>query len=274
MRKPLQYSTKYIDEELKYEQLKWEKEKQGIYEDNFNYLETVLQRLDERLEEHRYDWIIDSLCDLHRGYSSKGDRHLQIDVDTKKAKEYHYLSALAGELCYAMVAKGFPHHFMDSGYPYNFKEKNFNFSRNAILANEYELALKIAGEDTIEGALILQDYERACAILPESPEEESISQDELKQCMWAIAHNDEKMFNRYMEKRIRVLRRQGRIMAVIIDSWGLAVIKLAQQRGISCSLDVIELPQQLLDNIRIDTSGLILPMADKINSILHEKSCL
>ncbi|MDE6016353.1 MAG: hypothetical protein K2H41_11770 [Acetatifactor sp.] len=56
-----------------------------------------------------------------------------------------------------------------------------------------------------------------------------------------------------------------------IDSWGLAVIKLANQRGIACYLNVIELPQSLLDDNRLDTSNLVLPIADKINAVLHER---
>jgi len=54
-----------------------------------------------------------------------------------------------------MVDEGFPCHCYDSGYPYNFKKKNFIFSHNAILANEPELALRVTGDDTLEGALML-----------------------------------------------------------------------------------------------------------------------
>ncbi len=270
---PLQYSTKHIDALIK--ELQRQQEEKKMNKDNsINYFEMLLQRLDERIQKHQYDWIIDSLCELHRSYSSSGDFNLQITGNAKIAKEKYYLSALAGELCYAMVEKGFPHHVLDSGHPYDFKKKNLNFSKAAILVNEYGLALKIAGEDTIEGALIMQDYEKACAILPDSPEDESIKKDELTQCMWAIAHNDEKMFNKYITKRIKLLRRQARIMATFNDSWGMAVLKLAKKRGISCNLNVIELPQQLLDEERIDTSGLILPRADKIQSIINENSCL
>lgn len=270
MHKPLQYSTKYIEERLKYEQNIVEKRRQGIYVNDYNFFEMVLKKLDERLKTHQYDYIIDSLRDLRTSYYSDGTSYLKIDVDTKKAKECYYLSALVSELIYAMVAKGFSHHCMDSGYPYDFKKRTFYFSQGAILANEYELALKIAGEDTLGGALILQDYERACEMLPESPEDESICRNEITQCMWALAHNDEKLFNKYIEKRIRVLRRQGKIYAVTLDDCSLVMIKLAQRRGISCNLNVIELPQQYLDDIRIDTSGLFLPMVDEINSILHK----
>ena len=87
--------------------------------------------------------------------------------------------------------------------------------------------------------------------------------------MWAIAHGDEKLFNKYLEKRIKMLRCYARLSPTTFDSWGLAVIKLAQQRGIQCNLNVIELPYQLLDDIRIDTSGLTFPKAEQIHSIIN-----
>ncbi|MDE6641472.1 MAG: hypothetical protein K2K63_13210 [Acetatifactor sp.] len=81
----------------------------------------------------------------------------------------------------------------------------------------------------------MQDYARAQTFLPEDPEDPSIWLD-----------------------------------VITLDSWGLTVIKLARQRGIECNLNVIELPQSLLDDVRIDTSGLVLPAADKINAVLQE----
>lgn len=89
--------------------------------------------------------------------------------------------------------------------------------------------------------------------------------------MWAIAHADEKLFNKYMEKRIKMLRRYARLSPTTFDSWGLAAIKLAHQRGIRCNLNVIELPYQFLDDIRIDTSGLTFSKAEQIRSIIGEK---
>ena len=124
---------------------------------------------------------------------------------------------------------------------------------------------------TLEGALIMQDYERAQTFLPEDPEDPSICRSELRQCMWAIAHRDEKAFNKYMENRIKMLRRQARLSVTTLDSWGLTVIKLARQRGIECNLNVIELPLSLLDDFRIDTSGLVLPAAEKL-MLFYRKS--
>jgi len=269
MHKQFTYSTKYLDKQLEYERSKWEKGQQGIFVGD--YMEIVLQRLKDRIAKKEYDWIINDLCNLHAYYSNKADNYMRIDADAQKSKEYHYLAALVSELCYTMVAKGFPHYCYDSGRPYNFKKKNFVFSHNAILANEPELALRVTGDDTLEGALILQNYERACEMLPQNPNNGTAHTDELWQCMWAIAHKDEKAFNQYMEQEIRSLRSQERYEPVTLDALGLAVIKLANQCGISCNLHVIELPQQLLDDTRIDTSGLFLPMADEIRTIIHTK---
>ncbi len=273
MRKSLDYSTKYIDKKLERDQMLWDKAKQEI-QDGEHFEKMMFQRLDQEIAEQKYDWIIDSLSHLFFCYAGNGDRYLQLDADTKKAKENYYIAASVGVLCYEMIEKGFSHHISDSGYPYDFKKKNFNYSKVAILANESELALKMTGDDTVEGALILQDYERACTILPENPEDEFLCKDEIRQCMWAIAHGDEKLFNKYMEKRIKTLRRYARLSPMSFDSWGLAVVKLASQREMSCDLNVRELPQQLLDDIKIDTSGLIFPRTEQIRDIINKKGIL
>ena len=269
MKKLLNYSTKYIDNELKRVRLCLKSTKPGI--DLGSDKEVWYQRLDQRIAERAYDWIINSLCDLFWCYATEGDLRMQLDTNTKTAKESYYLAASIGVLCYEMIEKGFSHHVVDSGYPYDFKKKNFNFSKTAILANEYEMALKMTGNDTVEGALVLEDYQMACKILPESPEDDSIGTDDIRQCMWAVAHGDEMLFNKYMEKRIKILRRYARLSPRVFDSWGLAVVKLAQRRGLKCNLNVIELPYQLLDDIKIDASGLFFPKAEQVRSIIDEK---
>lgn len=267
MRKQMPYSTKYIDAQLKRNQIRWDKVKQEIY-DGYDLMEIPLQRLDERIKKQEYDWIIDSLSDLYFCYFSQGDYYLQMESDIKRAKDNYYLAALSGTLLYEMLKEGFSYHISDSGYPYDFKKKNFNYAKAAILVNEYELALKMTGEDTIEGALVLQNYKGACAMIPENPEDGSICKNEILQCMWAIAHGDEKLFNKYMEKRIKMLRHYARINPITFDSWGLAVVKLAKRRELSCDLNVIELPQNLLDDIKINTSGLIFPRVEQIHFII------
>lgn len=267
MKKQLSHSTKYIDVKIKQYQ---ENAKHGLYT-NTDYKELLYQRLDKRIAEQSYDWIINSLCDLFFEYAGCGDIRMQLDADRAAAKESYYIAALIGVLCYEMIEKGFSHHVLDSGYPFDFKKNNFSFSKAAILANEHELALKITGTDTVEGALVSHDYPLACALLPKSPEDDSISTDEIQQCMWAIAYADEKLFNKYLEKRIKMLRRYAPISPTTFDSWGLTAIKLAQQRGIQCNLNVIELPYHLLDDNRIETSGLTFPKTAQIRSIIDEK---
>ena len=260
--KKMPYSTIYIDKHLKYIRTLLEHANQGAGNTDFQWL-------DNRIQKQAYDWIINSLHDLFFMYTGDGDTHLQLEQDAKAAKESYYIAACVAALCYEMVEKGFPHHVMDSGSPYNFREKNINFSKAAILANEYDLALQIAGTDTVEGALILQDYAKACKILPDGPEGASIAGDQLRQCMWAIAHGDEDRFNKYLENRIKMLRRYGQLNPVPLDSWGLAAIKLANRRGIQCHLDVIELPYSLLGDDRPDTSALAFPREAQIRSILQ-----
>ena len=274
MKKLLSYSTKYIDRQIKYIDCQRKRYHENAIhgnDTNADYKEMLYQKLDRRIAEQAYDWIINSLCDLFFSYASDGDIHMLLDADKAAAKESYYIAALIGALCYEMIDNRFSHHVLDSGYPYDFKKNNFSFSKAAILANEYELALKMTGTDTVEGALVSHNYPLACALLPKNPEDESIGTNAIRQCMWAIAHADEKLFNKYMEKRIKMLRRYAKIDPKPFDSWGLAAIKLARQRGIQCNLNVIELPYHLLDDIRIDASGLTFPKAEQIRSIIDEK---
>lgn len=269
MRRQLSYSTKYIDNQLERNRMLRERAKQDFPNDP-NPDETILlQRLDQCIADGQYDWIINKLCNLFHCYASNGDFCLQLENDREAARNNYYYAAATAVLCYEMVEKGFSHHVMDSGSPYDFKKNNINFSKAAILANEYELALKITGGDTVEGALVLQNYALARTILPEDPEDTSIAGDEIRQCMWAVAHGDEKLFNQYLLKRIKVLRHYGKLNAVTFDSWGLAVIKLALRRGIACDMKVIELPYHLLDDRRINASGWIFPRAEQIDFILN-----
>ena len=102
MKKPLSYSTKYIDNALT-------DRKSAEY--GIDLKETLYQRLDQRIAEQAYDWIINSLRDLFLWYAGDGDVHMQLDVDKKAAKENYYIAALIGALCYEMIEKGFSHHF-------------------------------------------------------------------------------------------------------------------------------------------------------------------
>lgn len=264
----MKYSTKYIDGVLKYRQHKRDMEHRGLCESGVDFM---LGLLDRNIQGQEYERIMTTLSSLSTYYSYQANDHLQLDNDPQKAKESYYLAALAGELIYTMAAKGFPHQMLDGGRPFDFKKKNFVFTQRAVLCSEYELALRIAGKNTLEGALILQDYERACSLLPKNPDDGDMCEDKLQQCMWAAAHGDQKAFDKYMKYEIKSLRYYTRDDAVTVDTMALAIAKLAKRRGMSCGLNVIELPLELLDETRIDTSGLSLPLADKVTSVLNDE---
>ena len=99
MKKQLSHSTKYIDVKIEKYQ---ENAKHGLYT-NTDYKELLYQRLDKRIAEQSYDWIINSLCDLFFEYAGCGDIRMQLDADRAAAKESYYIAALIGVLCYTTL---------------------------------------------------------------------------------------------------------------------------------------------------------------------------
>jgi len=222
--------------------------------------EAVDTRADEKLAQccHR----------LGGSYSRRAEVLLSLDGSAAEAKRYYYLAALAYEVCYTLRRAGFHWYVGNAFGPYDFKRNNFNFSKDAILADAPELALSIAGEDTVEGMLAQGSDDLARRALPQAPDG---LRDELELCKWAVAHRDQGNLDLGLRERIKALRRQGSRCPVTLDSWGLAIVRLARLRGLTCDLKVIELPWQLLEDAPVDTAGLALPMAEEIGAIITEK---
>lgn len=66
-----------------------------------------------------------------------------------------------------------------------------------------------------------------------------------------------------------MLRRQARATAPTeFDSYGMALIKLAKIRNMTCNLNVRELPQHLLDDIPVNEEGWQLPEILAVSKIL------
>ena len=128
----------------------------------------------------------------------------------------------------------------------------------------------MTGEGTIEGLLVLGRYEEAQGALPSDPEDRRLD-DEVDQCKWAIAHGDQKAFDKYLQRRIGVLRRQGRHDACILDGWGLALVRLARRRGMTCKVKVLELPWELLEDAPAAEAGLVLPFEGEVREIIRQK---
>ena len=257
------YTTKLLDEF--FEDTRTYREK---WSDEFR--ELAIERLGEAVREKDYFYLIGRCRDLHHRYSSEGDAFLALDQDAPQAKKRYYLAARAGALCYDLRRAGFPYYQGKWLDHYDFKKLNINLSKDGILAGDQRLTLAMTGEDTIEGLLILGKYEEAQRALPPDPEDRRL-EDEVGQCEWAIAHGDQKAFDKYLQRRIGVLRRQGRHNPCILDSWGLALIRLARRRGVTCKVKVIELPWELLEDATADTAGLVLPWEAEVREIIRQK---
>lgn len=253
----MKYSIKFVEKELDWKRQK--KLSEGRLEKK--RVNDWEKRLQEHLQKGQYDWIIDDYHWGVRSYSELATSYLELDIDVDKMKKYKCIAAQISLFLYELLEKGFTKNYNGD---IDFVALNLHLTKNAILANEYEMALQLATENTIEGALILGDYERAKTILPDNPEDITIQNDEMKQCMWAITYQDQKLFDKYIAKRIRELRKDAPYGATIIDTFGLALVKLAYRRGLRCNLKVMELPLDLLDDTRIESVPFDIPFKAEV----------
>ncbi|MCM1253846.1 MAG: hypothetical protein NC321_13580 [Clostridium sp.] len=117
-----------------------------------------------------------------------------------------------------------------------------------------------------------QKYEQAKAILNQLPDEPDESREVyyvrpecLKKIYMAIIEHDEKSFNEELAKRIKKYRRNMVGYSTIIDIVSIALIKMAEQEGIHCTVDVIEIPKQFFDGTcKIDKDKDKLPFYDEL----------
>lgn len=256
------YSTKAIEKKLEQER------SERIATFKAELMDVCFKRLREDIHERRYNQLIDSYVGLFHQFSDKADYILAIDGSFPAAKRQYYLAALTASQFFRLVRARFPSQMRSGAGPYNFKKNNFNFSKDAILANDWELALSVTGDDTIEGLLLMGDYEKAKRTLPRDSTDIG---DEILQCMWGIAYQDQPVFDKALKERIKILRRQGSRCSTILDSRGLALIQLALRRGMTCNLNVIELPWELLDDEPADKAGLSLPFEDELQEIIQKR---
>lgn len=149
------------------------------------------------------------------------------------------------------------------------RETAMYYTHYAILANCMALAVRIAPKDSLLGTVLVKDYEKAKLYLPEKVKEIRDSS-YFQQIFWAIIYKDEKKLNQYLETRIKYQRRHSNLMGVnYFDNYGLALIKLAQERGLECTLNVAELPWSLLDDVPINEDEWQLPKDNKLEKLLR-----
>lgn len=120
-----------------------------------------------------------------------------------------------------------------------------------------------------------QKYEQAELIvkqLPDNPDDSKeiyyIRPEYLKKIYSAIINQDEKAFNEEIIKRIKKYRKNMVGYSTIIDIVSVALIKMAEQRGLCCTVDAIEIPKQFFDETyEINKNEIKLPFyVDILNS--------
>lgn len=206
--------------------------------------------------------------ELLRKYAYCGRNYLIAKNDIEKFKGYYNLAAKAGGICIKLAEKGYDTY--QSSILDNLKTRRnvFHYVKYAVLSNDMDLAIDIAFEESLLGAILLGDYEKAKKYLPKDIKDIPNTCD-TEQMLWTIAYFDERKMNQHLEKVIKSFRRQAKTFpAVCFDDWGLAIIKLAKQRGMTCNLNVVELPYHLLDNEPIDKEKWKLPEDRELEKML------
>lgn len=192
--------------------------------------------------------------------------------DKEAFKGYHYLAAMAGEICFQLRDKGIKaKRWLDS--PEHFLQTRDNNVFHMILANRYDLAIRMSEPGGLSRSLLIGDYDRAKTLLPKDSKELKDSWYKEPQILWAIANRDEKKFNYFFEKRTKAPRMEARCGLsdpIWSDEWGLAWIKVANRCGMSCKLNVAELPQDLLDDVLVNEADWKLPRDEELEEILGD----
>ncbi len=82
----------------------------------------------------------------------------------------------------------------------------FNYIHYAILANRYELAIRMTSPETLLGSILRKDYDKAKIFLPEDPKGFQKDWEDEERILWAIAYKNKKKLHQFMERRIKDLR--------------------------------------------------------------------
>lgn len=254
----LEYMTKRIDKEIN--TIKREVRKVPDY--GHNLIVETLEGLAIRKKN-----ILEKYDALMYAYGHCAAAYYITTNDKEMFKGFCHLAAKAGEICFLLYEKGI-RTSSSWGKHLEIKDNMFNYIRYAILANDYELAIRITPPESLLGSILLQDYDQAKTFLPEDPKVFQSWQDE-ERILWAIVYRNEKKLNQFMERRIKDLRKQASVaMPIYFDEWGLALIKLAMQRGMVCKLNVIELPLDLFDDLPVNEAEWKLPKDEELEKIL------
>lgn len=206
-------------------------------------------------------------------YQGIADAYYLKDNENKACIDYLYLSGLA-ELIAELLEER----------PIEEQRRHKNFSELDIavyklIATGQELPDCIKEKDSVPVCIWNGDLEKAKRLLEQVNEVTEVVHGSqyklikyLKMIFLAILKNDEELFNKELENRIRKYRKNMVGYSVFIDEVSIALIKLAKERGIDCGINVIEIPQMFFDNdYQIDKEQVRLPFYEEVLEVLQER---
>jgi len=231
----LRYMSRYVEEGLEAYKEELENPKPT----------TGIKRDDERTEVDDYYWNI-----VH--YEMRALETWVAKQDKAKTLEYYSLAAGAARDCIKALREGKKAIGWDSHHINCVLEKESSmhyYVKSAVLSGNYDMALEIVTADSVIGAMILGEDERAKKYLPEEFEQIGKYDRDWDGTLWAILHGDEKLMNNCIKDYIKTLRWQAKNFNHIdlIAVFALPLIRLGMDRGMKCTLNVYELPLELLD---------------------------
>lgn len=245
--------------DLDYQSSKWEKEKQKDIK-RYRQLKggnPILKNMELILSyEKNKSWedinYVQCYTSLHLKYRILAERAYLQDNSDSQAIYYTYLSGLAGILSY----------LIDSINPTINRDKTDQ--ENLLYAFSYSIVQFFAIQNNIPQCLgriehpytqlFLGYYEKAVELLPYTSSTYDPTKpytilmgDESRATVQAMAYKDENALNDLLIQHVKTYRKQPIDYSTFIDAYSTAYIKLAQQNGLKCGLDIIEIPKIFFD---------------------------
>lgn len=258
----LEYKGKKWDKEVARIQ-KYLKEIKGVF--NNNELFTINEFLNTKVKDY-----LRLYCCLSNNYECMAAHHYLNDVMSHEVIKYTYFSGYAMLITKCLYEQGVRTEYnviIENAIKDGMDYALFQLIAVDEIENPY---IKILDNNLIM-LMYYQKYEQARLVLSQLPDELDESREVyyvrpecLKKIYMAIIEHDEKSFNEELAKRIKKYRRNMVGYSTIIDVVSIALIKMAEQEGIRCTVDVIEIPKQFFDGTcEIDKDKDKLPFYDE-----------
>ena len=247
-------------QKIAYKSFKWEKEKQKDikrYAD-LKGLDPILKNMELILGyEKNKSWrdinYVQCYTSLYLKYHILAERTYLRNISDRQAIYYTYLSGLAGILAY-LVDSVNPTIKRDQTDQENLLY-NFSYSIMQFYATQNNIPQCLVHIKHPYTQLFLGYYEKAVELLsftssiynPAKPYTILMGDDSCE-TVQAMAHKDEKALNNLLIQHVKAYRKQPIDYSTFIDAYSTAYVKLAQQNGLNCELDIIEIPRIFFDN--------------------------